>query len=253
MLAAAFLDDPVWTAVGPRRERHRAITNRLSFWGIVGACSRHGARIRIARRPAPSPGSTPAGATIALEPGRWPLPEVSLARGLPWTLAAGPLPLRRGLGIDRALRQAHVAHPHLYLWFIGVDPDLHGAGVGVALMGDLHQHADELGVPSYLEASSEPNVGFYERVGYRILAEIEAPSGARIWPMERPPKGESASTGGRKSGRNPASDRAWLAVADVRPRARWHVGVAPAAVRRVRTPREPIVLPAGCTSAASSP
>ncbi len=195
MLAGAFIDDPVWTAVGPRRRPHRGLTNRLSFWAIVRACERHDARIRAARLPDEAPDQRPLGATIALDPGRWPLPDSSLAWELPWALVAGPLPVRRGLALDHSMRRGHITRPHVYLWCIGVDPERHGTGVGGALMEELHEHSDELGVATYLEASSGSNVGFYEALGYRVLGELSGRNGALLWRMERQPRQTPVAVG----------------------------------------------------------
>lgn len=186
VLAAAFVDDPVWTAVGPRRRGHRAVTNRAIFWGIFRASARHGARVRVALEPG---SGAVTGATIAYEPGTWPMPDSSFAWELGWALIAGPLPIYRGLRDDRVMREHHVEHPHMYLWFIGVDPPRHGTGVGHALMAELHQGSDELRAPTYLETGTGSNVGFYESLGYRVLGEIEMPSGAHMWRMQRPATG----------------------------------------------------------------
>ena len=181
VLAAAFVDDPVWTAIGPRNRAHRAIANRASFAGILAGSVRHGARVRVAR----SEGRV-AGATIAFEPGRWPIPDLAALWELGWLAVAGPLPAMRGMRDDRAIRATHIEHPHMYLWFIGVDPALHGSGVGRALMSELHAASDPLGVPAYLETGTEANVGFYGGRGYAVEGEIDLPSGARMWRMERP-------------------------------------------------------------------
>jgi ribosomal protein S18 acetylase RimI-like enzyme len=182
LLAEAFLDDPVWIAIGPRSHRgHRRFANRASFWGIVRGSTRHGARIRVARE-----GGRVAGVTIAFKPGRWPMPERSALWELPWLFAAGPAPMLRGMRDDRTIRSRHVTHPHMYLWFIGVRPDLHGRGVGRALLAELHADSDREGVPTYLETGTERNVRLYGRAGYDVLGEIELPSGARMWQMERP-------------------------------------------------------------------
>jgi ribosomal protein S18 acetylase RimI-like enzyme len=184
VLAEAFLDDPAWVASGPRHRRHRALANRASFWGILQASHRHGARIRFAR---PRGARRPVlGATIAFEPGRWPLPDRVAIWELGWALVAGPGPLRRGLRDDRAMRAGHVEHPHLYLWFIGVDPGSQGSGVGRALMAELHADSDRLGLPTYLETGTEANVGFYRALGYEARGEVELPSGPRMWKLERP-------------------------------------------------------------------
>lgn len=184
VLGRAFLDDPVWVATGPRRRRHRALANRASFWGIAQASHRHGARIRIAR--APGARRRVLGATIAFEPGIWPIPDSAAVWELGWALVAGPGPLRRGLRDDRAMRAAHVEHPHMYLWFIGVDPETHGEGVGRALMAELHADSDRSELPTYLETGTEDNVGFYRALGYEPRGEIQLPSGPRMWKLERP-------------------------------------------------------------------
>ena len=181
VLADAFLDDPVWTAIGPRNRAHRKIANRASFAGILAGSVRHGARIRVARFD-----GRVAGATIAFEPGSWPIPDLAAFWELGWFFVAGPAPVIRGMRDDRAIRATHVEHPHVYLWFIGVAPDLHGRGVGRALMAELHAASDPLTVPAYLETGTEANVGFYGTLGYGVLGEIDLPSGARMWRMERP-------------------------------------------------------------------
>jgi ribosomal protein S18 acetylase RimI-like enzyme len=191
LLAEAFLDDPVWMAIGPRVHRgYRRFANRASFWGIVQGSRRHGARIRVARLA----GET-VGATIAFDPGGWPMPERSALWELPWLLAAGPLPMLRGLRDDRTIRSHHVTHPHMYLWFIGVRPDLHRRGVGRSLLAELHADADRGGLPTYLETGTERNVRLYESAGYSLLGEIELPSGARMWRMERPAPGAAGDPG----------------------------------------------------------
>jgi ribosomal protein S18 acetylase RimI-like enzyme len=188
VLGDAFLDDPVWSAIGPHWRPHRRIANRISFAGILAGSRRHGARIRVAR----GAGGEVVGASVAFEPGRWPLSQGSFIWELGWLAVAGPVPAWRGFQDDRAMRAAHVSHPHMYLWFLGVAPALHGWGVGRALLAELHADAEALGVPTFLETATPDNVGFYERDGYAVSGEIAMPSGPTMWRMERlspPPDG----------------------------------------------------------------
>jgi GNAT superfamily N-acetyltransferase len=79
------------------------------------------------------------------------------------------------------------AAPHYYLGVIGVDPALHGQGIGLRLISsfcDLSA-ADGLSHGVYLETGEPSNVRFYERAGF-----VEAGRGtmgdATLWCMYRP-------------------------------------------------------------------
>lgn len=181
VLGDAFLDDPVWTAIGPHSRPHRRISNRVSFAGILAGSRRHGARIRVARQ-----GDEIVGATVGFEPRQWPMPDSSAIWELGWLAIAGPLPALRGMRDDRAMRNSHVTHPHMYLWFLGVGPERHGTGIGRALLADIHSDAVTLSVPTYLETATRENVAFYERDGYEEIGSIPMPSGPTMWRLERP-------------------------------------------------------------------
>ena len=88
VLGDAFLEDPVWSAIGPRHRGHRRISNRMSFAGIIAGSRRHGGRVRVAR----DGGGKVVGATVAFTPGRWPLSQGSFVWELGWLAVAGPLP-----------------------------------------------------------------------------------------------------------------------------------------------------------------
>jgi len=181
VLNEAFLHDPVWTSIGPRREAHRRFANRTIFRGIVSASLGHGGRMRVARS-----GSEVVGTSIAFEPGAWPLPQSALAYELRWLALVGPAPSLRGFRNDRAIRARHPRHQLMYLWFLGVHPDWHGRGAGRALLAELHAESDEGGLPTYLETGTEKNVGFYEGDGYAVVGDVALPSGVPMWLMERP-------------------------------------------------------------------
>lgn len=181
VLSEAFIDDPVWTAIGPRNRSHRRISNRASFAGILAGARRHRARIRVARLD-----GRLVGGTIAFDSESWPMPDRAALWETGWFLLAGPAPALRGFRDDVAMKSVHVSHPHTYLWFIAVDPRLHGRGVGRRLIAELHEHSDPFGLPVYLETATESNVSFYNSLGYVMEGEIELPSGPTMWRMERP-------------------------------------------------------------------
>ena len=181
VLARAFLDDPVSTAIGPRRRAHRRIASPLSFMGVLIASHRHGGTIRVARDRA----GAVLGVSVSFAPGAWPIPEGAAAYELGWLLLAGPVPVRRGLDFDRRIRAAHVGHPHFYLWFLAVDPVAQSRGVGRALLAELHSESAELEAPAYLETGKMENVAYYGSSGYEVIGELKLATGQPMWLMER--------------------------------------------------------------------
>ena len=77
--------------------------------------------------------------------------------------------------------------PHYYLGVIGVDPDLHGRGVGTQLLRSFCglSASDPLSSGVYLETAEESNVGFYERAGFSQTARGSL-GGAALWCMYLP-------------------------------------------------------------------
>ncbi len=192
VLTASFLDDPIATAIGPRRRGHRRLVSPLSFAAIVAASRRHGGRVLVARGR-----GRVVGVSIDFAPGAWPLSDGAVVYELAWALLAGPLPVRRGIAFDRMVRAAHVAHPHVYLWFLGVDPAAQGRGVGRALLASVHEAADERGVPTFLETGTIENVAYYASAGYATLGVLALPSGEPLWRMQR----QACEPQGRRPGR----------------------------------------------------
>src|SRR4029077_13154587 len=76
--------------------------------------------------------------------------------------------------------------PLWYLDAIAVDPPHQHAGVGTGLVHHGLALAEDDGVGAFLETSQATNVGFYERFGFRVVDEGDAPGGGpHIWFMRR--------------------------------------------------------------------
>lgn len=77
---------------------------------------------------------------------------------------------------------------------VTVLPEAQGRGVGRKLMEEVLDMADKQGLPCYLESSRrEPNVGIYEKFGFRLVKEMDCRDGeaerdcVRLFCMVREP------------------------------------------------------------------
>jgi GNAT superfamily N-acetyltransferase len=96
---------------------------------------------------------------------------------------------RGGLNVRRYwIWKALQARTHAELWthpagyyfcnVIAVSSEMRGMGVGRRLVEAVTGRADAEGVPCYLESSKgEPNLGIYEKLGFRVVKEIECVDG----------------------------------------------------------------------------
>ena len=92
--------------------------------------------------------------------------------------------LKRGIQLQSELLKNHPHEPHIYLNFLGVDPDYQRHHCGSVLIEELRRLAASrsslCGV--YLETGTEANVSYYQSRGYEVLGEIN-PLGCRMWRM----------------------------------------------------------------------
>ena len=87
-----------------------------------------------------------------------------------------------------ALHPLHAPEPHWYLAMLGVDPAWQRRGIGESLLRPIFAAADRGGLCCYLEAPTAENARYYERRGFRVLAETDVPdSGVHVWLMRRDP------------------------------------------------------------------
>lgn len=55
-----------------------------------------------------------------------------------------------------------------YLWFIGVNPRKQSMGTGTELLKHVLEYSKALGRPVYLETSTEKNISWYTKNGFRV-------------------------------------------------------------------------------------
>jgi ribosomal protein S18 acetylase RimI-like enzyme len=183
MLTRAFQDDPLYQAVLPEEDKRR----KLLLWlhdKMIRYCALYGTMHSL---------PSLEGAACWLPPGRTELRFGRILRsgliGLP--LRMGPAAYMRFsayVDCSSELRRQNSPDSYWYLWALGVDPPYQGQGVGGKLIRSVLEQADASGTLCYLETESERNLAFYERHGFRVMAEARVPRlELRTWSLTREP------------------------------------------------------------------
>ena len=184
VLARAFFHDPFFVYALPDPERRRRV---LAAW-----CTdfvRYGYDFGEVYT---TPGQV-RGVAVWLPPGRSRItPWRALRAGWLWTLfrlGMGSLLrlLRAGMAFGRLYRHVDLSRQWHLSW-LGVDPAYQRQGIGSALMQPILARADAGGVACSLATFTEENVRFYQRRGFRVVAEgTIARHGPHVWIMQRDP------------------------------------------------------------------
>ena len=96
---------------------------------------------------------------------------------------------RRVLALVQAFEDAHPHHAdHYYLTLLGTDPAHRGNGLGLRLLEDTLQLADDDGTPAHLEASNPANIPLYERSDSRRTRRSQFPTAPTLTTMWRDPR-----------------------------------------------------------------
>lgn len=180
-LAAAFIEDPGWCAVGPRSGARRLRMLQRFFRAHLGVARRWGGPVYGAFEDC-----APRGALIAFEEGRFPLPPQSMVLEAPGMIAAGPGTAIRALRGQAALAAGHPEEPHAFVSMLGVHPGSQRSGAGRALLGRVLAEADQREVPVYLDTANPANLPYYRSFGFELVGEGDLPRGATIWYLLRP-------------------------------------------------------------------
>ena len=89
--------------------------------------------------------------------------------------------------VAELMDKVHPSEPHWYLFAIGSDPTVRGAGYGQALMRSRLDRVDAEHAPAYLESTKQDTVPYYMRFGFEVTGEIKLPGGGpSMYPMWRP-------------------------------------------------------------------
>jgi ribosomal protein S18 acetylase RimI-like enzyme len=85
---------------------------------------------------------------------------------------------------DEIAEKSKPPAPHYYLGVIGIDPAMHGLGLGRQLLNSFCNlsNDDRLSSGVYLETANPSNVRFYERAGFAVTGQGSLGS-ASLWCM----------------------------------------------------------------------
>jgi ribosomal protein S18 acetylase RimI-like enzyme len=91
--------------------------------------------------------------------------------------------VRKAMKREAAIKNIHPKELIYYLWFIGVNKNEQGKGIGSGLMKELINRSNILNRPIYLETSTLKNLPWYEKFGFTIYNELDF--GYRLYCLKR--------------------------------------------------------------------
>jgi GNAT superfamily N-acetyltransferase len=181
VLAEAFMADPGWRAIAPRRDPAARRMLRRYFRGATTRAIRFGGRVEAATRE-----GAVIGVAIGYGAERWPPPARSFPHEAWGVILAGPGPTWRGLVGDSKLEAAHPPGPHAFLHTLGIHPAHQRSGAGTALVESLIAHHDDGGTPIHLTTANPANLPYYRRFGFDVIGKATLPRGVPMWSLFRP-------------------------------------------------------------------
>jgi GNAT superfamily N-acetyltransferase len=184
LLADAFRDDPIFCFCFPDPRLRRKVLE-LFFSDVVQA------HMRFNHVYAAFDGEALVGAAVWRPPGAAVTGLLAQIRGLITRYRLLALSPRIGKMLLQGFAKLETTHPntpHWYLFFIGIDAERRGHGLGARLMAPVLQAADGDGMPCYLETPFPQTLPFYRQLGYEVVGEPRPFAGApQLWALKREP------------------------------------------------------------------
>ena len=102
--------------------------------------------------------------------------------------SAGEVRAEEALATIVTARGHALEESHWTLQYIGVRSGRQGVGLGATAVTSILSICDEEALPCGLVSTNGRNVSFYERLGFRVAAEVSTPDGQAVMrPMSRRP------------------------------------------------------------------
>ncbi|MBT34136.1 MAG: GNAT family N-acetyltransferase [Thalassobius sp.] len=81
--------------------------------------------------------------------------------------------VKKVLSRQSAIKDNYPYQDYIYLWYIGVNPDQQGDGLGTKLLEEVRKKAKQLTLPVLLETSMKDNVPWYEKNNFVVYKELQ--------------------------------------------------------------------------------
>jgi ribosomal protein S18 acetylase RimI-like enzyme len=176
-LGRAFEHDPGWAWIYPQPDAAARLARM--FRTMLDVAARRGATVLT--------DEAARGAAIWQRADRRSFGTVGTLR-MGVAMVASGAKVQRGQRLLKEIERRHPHAPHWYLATLGTDPRHQGGGVGSALVRHVVDAAANAGEAAYLETLTASNVAFYERLGFRVVDELDVPGGGpHVWLMWRDP------------------------------------------------------------------
>jgi ribosomal protein S18 acetylase RimI-like enzyme len=82
--------------------------------------------------------------------------------------------IKKVLKRETELKKYYPREPFFHLWYVGVKPGEQGKGLGSNMVNSILEKAGKENKPVYLETSNPRNFVFYEKLGFRLAADISS-------------------------------------------------------------------------------
>lgn len=195
ILTSSFLEDPVWGPSFPDPATRPHVAG--AYWRFMVGEALRFSESRVLEGPSGGDnGGQTAGRRNALRavsvwypPGEEEISDD--AHPAYDTLVSELLDAEASAALEEAVARFAAARPrtpHAYLTLLGVAPEAHGGGHGMALLRAALADYDRAGIATYLESSNPANDARYEKLGYRPHTIVELAGDTRVQTYWRDPQ-----------------------------------------------------------------
>lgn len=81
--------------------------------------------------------------------------------------------IKKAMGRESRIKALQPKAPFYYIWFIGVDPENQGQGIGTTLLTEILAHIHLTNDTVCLETSTIKNLQWYDKFGFSIYDELD--------------------------------------------------------------------------------